>query len=125
MIRLVILSALAAMALWSGPVWAQDPVPPRDPLAERLYETRDPIHKLGRGVVNVLTGWIEVPKQIHLGSQEDNPVTGIGGGLLKGIARGLLRTGVGVYEAVTFPIPYPRGYASPYGQMELNDYAWE
>ena len=29
---------------------------------------QDPIHKAGRGVVNVLTGWIELPKQIHLGS---------------------------------------------------------
>ena len=86
---------------------------------------QDPIHKMGRGVVNVLTGWIELPKHIHLGSQEVNPVTGITRGLLKGAGLTLLRGGVGLYEAVTFPIPYPTDFASPYERMELNDYAWE
>jgi len=37
----------------------------------------------------------------------------------------LLRSGVGLYETVTFPIPLPTGFASPYEQMALNDYAWE
>ncbi len=86
---------------------------------------QDPIHKMGRGVVNVLTSWIELPKQLHLGSQEDNPVVGIGMGLAKGVSLMVLRIGVGAYEAVTFPIPYPRQFASPYEQMELPDYAWE
>ena len=87
---------------------------------------QDPIHKMGRGVVNLLTGWIELPKQIHLGTQEDNPVSGLGWGLVKGVGLTLLRSGVGIYEAVTFPIPYyPKGFASPYEGMELNDYAWE
>ena len=86
---------------------------------------QDPIHKMGRGVVNVLTGWIEIPKQIHLGSEEENPVMGIGAGVLNGAGLPLLRAGVGIYEALTFPIPYPKDYASPYEQMEINDYAWE
>lgn len=86
---------------------------------------QDPIHKMGRGVVNVLTGWIELPKQIHLGMQEDNPVTGVSKGLLKGASLTLLRGGVGLYEALTFPIPYPKSFASPYERMELSDYAWE
>ena len=86
---------------------------------------QDPIHKMGRGIVNVLTGWIEVPKQMQLGSQESNPVSGVGMGLLKGAGLTLLRGGVGIFEAVTFPIPYPKDFGSPYEQMELNDYAWE
>ena len=86
---------------------------------------QDPIHKMGRGLVNVLTGWIELPKQVHLGSQEDNPVIGLGRGLLKGAGLTLLRGGVGIYEAVTFPLPYPKDFASPYEPMELPDYAWE
>ena len=65
---------LAGVSLWCVPAWAQDP-----------------IHKMGRGVVNVLTGWIELPKQIHLGSQEDNPVIGVGSGLFKGNAYGNLQ----------------------------------
>jgi len=86
---------------------------------------QDPIHKMGRGVVNVLTSWFELPKQIHLGSQEDNPVAGLGWGLVKGAGLTVLRGGVGIYEALTFPIPYPKDFASPYELMELNDYAWE
>ncbi|MBI2104682.1 MAG: exosortase system-associated protein, TIGR04073 family [Candidatus Omnitrophica bacterium] len=100
--------AISLVGLAGSPAWAQDP-----------------IHKMGRGVANVLTGWIELPKQIHLGKQEDNPVAGIGWGLLKGAGLTVLRAGVGVYEAVTFPLPYPKGFASPYEQMELTDYAWE
>ena len=91
----------------------------------RAVWAQDPIHKMGRGVVNVLTGWIELPKQIHLGTQEDNPVIGVGSGLFKGVGLTVLRSGVGIFEALTFPIPYPKGFASPYEGMELNDYAWE
>ena len=85
----------------------------------------DPIHKAGRGVVNILTSWIEVPKQLHLGSQEDNPITGVVMGIAKGVSLTVLRIGVGAYEAVTFALPYPKGYVSPYEQMQLPDYAWE
>ncbi len=100
---------VAGMVLWMGSAaWAQDP-----------------IHKMGRGVVNVLTGWIELPKQIHLGSQEENPVVGLGKGFLKGASLTILRGGVGLYEAITFPIPYPKDFASPYEDMEPPDYAWE
>ena len=86
---------------------------------------QDPIHKMGRGVVNVLTGWLELPKQIHLGRQEENPLTGLGWGIVKGVGMTVLRSGVGIYETVTFPIPHPKDFASPYEQMELPDYAWE
>lgn len=86
---------------------------------------QDPIHKMGRGVVNVLTGWIELPKQVQLGKQEDNPLMGIGRGLAKGAGLMVLRSGIGLYEVITFPLPYPKGFVSPYEQMELNDYAWE
>ena len=104
----LVLMLSIAWFLSSAPVWAQDP-----------------IHKMGRGVVNVLTGWLELPKQLHLGSQEDNPIAGIGHGLMKGAGLTVLRGGVGIYEALTFPLPYPKDYASPYEHMELPDYAWE
>ena len=104
----VLLVTMGFLACGQPGVWAQDP-----------------IHKAGRGVVNVLTGWIEVPKQIHLGSQEENPITGLGWGLVKGVGLTILRGGIGIYETLTFPIPYPKDYASPYEEMELTDYAWE
>jgi len=87
---------------------------------------QDPIHKMGRGVVNVLTGWIELPKQLQLGTQQaDNLVVGVGRGLMNGIKMTLLRGGVGLYEAVTFPLPLPKDFASPYERMQMDDYAWE
>lgn len=86
---------------------------------------QDPIHKFGRGAVNVLTCWVELPKNLHLGLQENNPVTGAVIGILKGGGLALTRLAVGAYETVSFPIPYPKSYASPYEGMELPDYAWE
>ena len=94
------------------------------PMAEPAW-AQDPIHKMGRGVVNLLTGWIEIPKRVQQGSQAENPVRGIGHGLLTGASLMLLRGGLGLFEAVTFPIPYPKQFGSPYEPMELNDYAWE
>ena len=86
---------------------------------------QDPIHKAGRGITNVLTSWIEIPKNIQLGVQEDNPVTGALWGAVKGFGLGGTRLLVGLYETVTFPIPYPKDYASPYEAMELSDYPWQ
>ena len=86
---------------------------------------QDPIHKAGRGVANVLTCWVEIPKNLHLGTQEENPVLGAGWGLVKGSGLALTRVLVGAYEAVSFLVPYPKDYASPYEGLELADYAWE
>ncbi len=86
---------------------------------------QDPIHKLGRGATNVLTCWIELPKNFHIGMQEQNPVLGVVVGLFKGIGLGATRLALGVYEVVSFPIPYPKDYASPYEGLELTDYSWE
>lgn len=86
---------------------------------------QDPIHKMGRGLVNIVTSWIEVPKQIHRGSQDENPVTGFGRGLVKGAGLTVLRAGIGVYETLTFPLAHPKDFASPYEPMQLPDYAWE
>jgi putative exosortase-associated protein (TIGR04073 family) len=76
-------------------------------------------------VSNVLTWWVEIPKNFSLGMQEENPLLGIGGGLLKGSGLALTRLAIGTYEALSFPIPFPKGYASPYEGLELQDYAWE
>lgn len=107
--RLIIPASLAAVLLsCANPSWAQDP-----------------IHKLGRGLTNVFTGWIEVPKQVYLGAQQDNEVVGATAGLFKGLGSTLLRTGIGLYDAITFPLPSPSGDTSAYERMGLPDYAWE
>jgi len=107
--RKVLLGVMVGMLVGTVPkAWAQDP-----------------IHKAGRGVVNVVTGWIEVPKNLHLGLQEDNPVLGAGWGLIKGLGLAATRMVFGAYEVITFPLPYPAAYASPYEGLELPDYPWE
>jgi len=66
--------------------------------------------KLWRGTVNILTGWIELPKTVYDTSVEDNALMGATVGVVKGLWMSVLRTGVGVYEVVTFPIPVPEYY---------------
>ncbi len=71
---------------------------------------QDPAKKLGRGLANILTGWIELPKNIYDVSVEDNPLAGLTIGLAKGVGMTIVRTGAGVYEVVTFPFPIPEDY---------------
>lgn len=66
--------------------------------------------KLGRGLGNLTCGYLEIPNQmIQLSKTQRWPVADFGG-LFKGIYMGTLRTGAGIYEVLTFPIPVPNGY---------------
>ena len=71
---------------------------------------QDPFTKLGRGVANTLTGWVEIPKNIYATSVEDNALAGVTLGLAKGVGMTIVRTGAGIYEVVTFPFPLPQDY---------------
>ena len=66
--------------------------------------------KLGRGMINTVTGWVEIPKQIILQKQETNGWDAATKGFAKGIVHAFARTAVGAYEIVTFPIGVPEGY---------------
>ena len=68
------------------------------------------MHKLGRGVVNVLTSWVEIPRQIAIEWERTDPVSGFFVGGIKGIGWGFARLATGIYEVVTFPFPVPSGY---------------
>lgn len=84
----------------------------------------DPLRKLGRGLANTLTGVVEIPKKAILISKNDSILMGLTWGLVKGAAVGLLRTAVGVYETVTFPIPAPANY-EPMINPEFVFEEWE
>ncbi|MGB2629676.1 MAG: exosortase system-associated protein, TIGR04073 family [Candidatus Omnitrophota bacterium] len=71
---------------------------------------QDPAKKLGRGLANVLTGWVELPKNIYDTSVEENILSGLTMGLAKGVGMTIVRTGAGIYETVTFPFPIPEDY---------------
>ena len=75
-----------------------------------LCFAQDPFTKLGRGVANTLTGWVELPKNIYSMSVEKNALAGMTLGLAKGAGMTIVRTGAGIYEIATFPFPLPENY---------------
>ena len=71
---------------------------------------QDMTRKLGRGVGNILTGWIEVPKNIAVNWEKTDPFTGLVVGSIKGIGWSWTRTVSGIYDVFTFPFPVPENY---------------
>ncbi len=77
--------------------------------------------KLTRGLINIVTGWVEFPKQIYEVSRDKDVVVGITYGSIKGVADTVIRTGAGVYETATFYAPLP----SDYEPLKESEYVWE
>ena len=79
--------------------------------------------KFGRGVTNIATAVVEIPKQTVLMGRDMGPV-----GYLVGPFSGLLMTGyraiVGVTETVFFMVPAP-GYYDPFIDPEFVWAGWE
>ena len=107
---IMVAAVLASIGLAAGttPVYAA-----QDEAGNAMCE------KLGRGLSNALTGWVEVPYNIEQGMKRSNPVGYAFAGLFKGLAVGVGRTAIGVIETATFWLPVPAGYApiiadSPY-----------
>ena len=69
------------------------------------------LRKLGRGVGNVTTSVFEIPKSIQEIFYDEGPLAAGTYGILDGIYKFLVRTVVGAYEIVSFPIPIPGDYA--------------
>lgn len=71
---------------------------------------QNPAAKLGRGVVNSLTGLWELPKDILTTYKSEGGPKALTIGFARGLVMGVYRTLVGLYEVVTFVIPAPAGY---------------
>jgi len=72
---------------------------------------KTPGDKLIRGVGNVFSGWLEVPKNIDKEwKASKNAGIGIFAGIIKGLCLGLGRTASGIWDAVTFPVSIPKDY---------------
>lgn len=78
-------------------------------------------NKMVRGVANIGTGWLELPKQIYLTYQEEGLAKGMTVGPLKGIGMTLIRTVSGAGELLTFFVAYP-GFFDPYFDPS---YVWQ
>jgi putative exosortase-associated protein (TIGR04073 family) len=70
----------------------------------------NPVEKLGRGLANVGTSPLEIPKTMGQVQEEKGIFAGWTLGVLQGLVNTVKRAGVGIYEVVTFPIPFPRDY---------------
>jgi putative exosortase-associated protein (TIGR04073 family) len=87
-----------------GPVagWAQSYDPDQD--IPKPTKTQKRAEKLGRGLTNVFFGWSEVPatwvKHVHQGKGLSHLLIA---SPIIGFTKAFIRTGVGVYEVVTFP----------------------
>ena len=66
--------------------------------------------KLTRGCINIVTGWVEIPKRVSETSQISGSAAGFTWGVLRGIGHGFIRTAAGFYELFTFPFPAPPDY---------------
>ena len=79
---------------------------------ERAGETAAKIGlKAFRGLSNTVLGLVtEIPRTMYYDSVEEGPTYGLTVGFLEGIALGVGRTAMGVYELVSFPIPFPEEY---------------
>jgi putative exosortase-associated protein (TIGR04073 family) len=106
-LALIIVGAIIISSLVAYPCFAQGPM-----------------RKLGRGLLNTITGLVEIPKEVILTSKKDSLLKGLTWGWVKGIGTGLLRTASGVYETVTFPIPAPADY-EPMVKPEFVFEEWE
>ena len=99
----------------SHPAFAADSSTPQptDQVDELLlrYNLHPAFEKLGRGAANFLTGWMEVPLNIGYRYTPRDAATSMFTGAALGVMKGFVRTGVGLYEVVTFFLPYPENYA--------------
>ena len=68
------------------------------------------VNKLGRGVMNILFGWMEIPYNIAETWKKTDPFTGFIVGGIKGIFWGWARTMTGLFDVFTFPFPVPKDY---------------
>jgi putative exosortase-associated protein (TIGR04073 family) len=59
---------------------------------------------------NLALGWFVLFSTIEDTGREDGVAAAASYGILKGFAKAIQRTAVGVYETITFPIAAPKDY---------------
>jgi len=106
---------LLVMSLGTAVAWANEPAPMsggRDRVDEMMlrHNLSPAFTKLGRGVSNALFGWLEVPLNVHKRYTTTDTVGSGLTGVATGLFKGAVRMGVGVYETVTFFLPYPEHF---------------
>lgn len=88
------------------------------------YSVKPASVKLWRGIVNTLTGWGELIRQPIILTKEDGAV-GVPEGLINGVFMSVVRTGAGVVEIVTFPLPLVEDDMHGYDSLMNPAYVWQ
>jgi putative exosortase-associated protein (TIGR04073 family) len=81
---------------------------------------QDAATKFGRGIAACALGWLELPGNIYDEGTKNGWLMGATAGFGKGIGMTVVRTLIGVWDLVTFPIPAPDEYNS----ILKPDYPW-
>lgn len=108
--RLVCGLALVAAIVSAAPAQAEDSPHWGEQISKKFV----------RGVVNLSTGWLELPRQVYEVGQTEGWITGALRGPFDGIGMFFARTVAGVVEVATFPVPLPT-----YQPILTPTYAWE
>ena len=73
-----------------------------NPYADAVFS---PVDKFSRGLINLMTGVLEIPRTIGEQQYAHGWQRGWTRGLVDGVKRAGIRTGGGAWDAVTFPAP--------------------
>ena len=85
------------------------------------YNLHPVFEKLARGVGNLFLGFLEIPLAFHERFSERNTIDSTLSSIAIGTFKGAVRTGVGIYETITFLLPYPEHYAPILPTLDYAD----
>jgi putative exosortase-associated protein (TIGR04073 family) len=101
LLKSVAVTVILGFGISQGVVWAQSYDPDQDVPNPTLAEKR--LEKLGRGLSNILFGWVEIPLTFDRKMKKGKPLSYLLGVVpVLGTAKALMRTGAGVVEVFTF-----------------------
>ena len=100
-------AGLAIFLSFSSSAWAD----------EQEHQGSPFVSKASHGVANIVTGMIEIPKNVTNITHDSNIFAGMTVGLLRGVVHGVSRTLIGVADLVSSPFA-KHLYVSP-------GYGWE
>ncbi|HOE66099.1 MAG TPA: exosortase system-associated protein, TIGR04073 family [Candidatus Hydrogenedentes bacterium] len=101
-VKMGVIALAVAIGLQAMPALAQS----YDPADEIPKPTgfEKGLTKFGRGLSNIMLGWAEIPVTFDKKLKEGKPLGYLlGVAPVLGAARAFMRTGTGVFEAITFP----------------------
>ncbi|MFA5689575.1 MAG: exosortase system-associated protein, TIGR04073 family [Kiritimatiellales bacterium] len=108
------------MALAAAGIFADEVVAGRE-LSHAEGLVQDMSSKLNRGIVNILTGWCEIPRQMMITGKEKSGWLVIPVGIPAGAIMTVVRTATGVFETGLFFVPIDDSY----GPILDPGYVWQ